>query len=68
MFYLCFCLENPRDGGVWWAAIYGIAQSRTRLKQLSSSSSICVFIPWGLFSERSDQFLSLETKGQAYIL
>ena len=36
----CSCLENPRDGGVWWAAVYGIAQSRTRLKRLSSSSSI----------------------------
>ena len=35
----CSCLENPRDGGAWWAAIYGDAQSRTRLKQLSSSSS-----------------------------
>ena len=34
----CSCLENPRDGGVWWAATYGVAQSRTRLKQLSSSS------------------------------
>ena len=33
------CLENPVDGGAWWAAIYGIAQSRTRLKWLSSSSS-----------------------------
>ena len=33
------CLENPRDGGAWWAAIYGIAQSRTRLKRRSSSSS-----------------------------
>ena len=32
------CLENPRDGGAWWAAIYGVAQSRTRLKRLSSSS------------------------------
>ena len=32
------CLENPRDGGAWWAAIYWVAQSRTRLKQLSSSS------------------------------
>ena len=29
----CSCLENPRDGGAWWAAIYGVAQSRTRLKQ-----------------------------------
>ena len=33
------CLENLRDGGAWWAAVYGIAQSRTRLKRLSSSSS-----------------------------
>ena len=32
------CLENPRDGGAWWAAIYGVTQSRTRLMQLSSSS------------------------------
>ena len=35
----CSCLENPRDGGTWWAAIYGVAQSRTWLKRLSSSSS-----------------------------
>ena len=34
----CSCLENPRDGGAWWAAIYGVTQSRTRLKWLSSSS------------------------------
>ena len=33
------CLENLRDRGDWWAAIYGVAQSRTRLKRLSSSSS-----------------------------
>ena len=33
------CLENPRDGRAWWAAVYGVAQSRTRLKRLSSSSS-----------------------------
>ena len=33
------CLENPRDGGAWWAALYGVAQSWTRLKWLSSSSS-----------------------------
>ena len=33
------CLENPRDRGVWWAAIYGVAQSWTQLKRLSSSSS-----------------------------
>ena len=35
----CSCLENPRDGASWWAAIYGVAQSWTRLKWLSSSSS-----------------------------
>ena len=35
----CSCLENPRDGGAWWAAIYGVMQSQTRLKWLSSSSS-----------------------------
>ena len=33
-------LENPRDGGAWWAAVYGVAQSRTRLKRLSSNSSL----------------------------
>ena len=33
------CLENSRDGGAWWAAIYGVAQSRTRLNRFSSSSS-----------------------------
>ena len=35
----CYCLENPRDGGAWWAAVCGVAQSQTRLKLLSSSSS-----------------------------
>ena len=35
----CSCLENPRDGGAWWAAVYGVTQSRTWLKQLSSSSN-----------------------------
>ena len=35
----CSCLENPRVGEAWWAAVYGVTQSRTRLKQLSSSSS-----------------------------
>ena len=38
----CSCLENPRDGGAWWASFYGVAQSRTRLKRLSSSSSMWV--------------------------
>ena len=43
----CSCLENPRDGGAWWAAVNGVAQSRTRLKRLSSSSSrgLGAFVP-----------------------
>ena len=45
----CSCLENPRDGGAWWATICGVTQSRTRLKWLSSSSSsrmtlMCTYI------------------------
>ena len=38
-FLQCSCLETPRDGGAWWAAVYGVAQSWTRLKRLSSSSN-----------------------------
>ena len=43
----CSCLENPRDGGTWWAAVYGVAQNPTRLKRLSSSSSrlVITFLP-----------------------
>ena len=40
----CSCLENPRDGRAWWAAVYGDAQSQTRLKRLSSSSSCCCIL------------------------
>ena len=36
----CSCLENPRDGGAWWASVYGVTQSRTQLKRLSSSGSM----------------------------
>ena len=47
----CSCLENPRDRGALWAAVYGVAQSWTRLKRLSSSSSITKYhIPGGLNS------------------
>ena len=48
----CSCLENPMDGGAWWAAVYGVAQSRTQLKRLSSSSSSSKerspLLVWGL--------------------
>ena len=58
----CSCLENPRDGGAWWVAVYRVAQSWTRLKWLSSSSSghfypkqfsydtVCFFGPFFLMS------------------
>ena len=38
----CSCLENPRDGGAWWPAVYGVAQSRKRLKWLSSSRTMII--------------------------
>ena len=38
----CSCLENTRDGGAWWTAVYGVTQSQTRLKWLSSSSKTCL--------------------------
>ena len=49
-----FCLENPRDRGTWWAAIYGVTQGRTRLKQLSSSSSSSSYNmdePWKYYAK-----------------
>ena len=49
----CSCLENPRDGGAWWAAVCGVAQSWTQLKRLSSSSSSIPFL--------SSCFLTLAT-------
>ena len=50
----CSCLENPRGGGAWWAAVYGVAQSRTRLKQLSSST----FTNSSLFQQNQDSQIS----------
>ena len=42
----CSSLENPRDGGAWWAAVYGVAQSRTRLKRLSSIQDVTSGYNW----------------------
>ena len=58
----CSCLENPRDGGAWWAAVCGVAQSQTRLKQLSSSSSKTICETWVLkhiltFISLNEQFV-----------
>ena len=49
----CSCLEKPRDGGAWWAAVYEVAQSRTRLKRLSSSSSNG---RWGVQREEKENY------------
>ena len=60
----CSCLENPTDGGAWWAAVYGVAQGRARLKRLSSSSKtyFVVFLPCRPnHSIMSDTFATLWT-------
>ena len=59
----CSCLENPRDSGAWWAAVYGVAQSRTRLKRLSSSSkgpqcldsNIHSYTLWAMYCYRTEK-------------
>ena len=38
----CSCLENPRDGGAWWAAVYGVAQSWTQLKRLCLALNVAI--------------------------
>ena len=58
----CSCLENPRDRGAWWASVYGVSQSRTRLKRLSSSSSRDDF--WFLQLLRGGCYWHLVGRGQ----
>ena len=57
----CSCLENPRDGRAWWASIYGVAQSRTRLKRRSSSSN-------GILSQRTHDLSSHWSYKQPYFI
>ena len=64
------CLENPRDKGAWWAALYGVAQSRTRLKRLSSSSMVMLDnVPCVLekISNTDKPLLRLTNKKREYI-
>ena len=56
----CSCLENPRDGGAWWAAVYGVAQSWTRLKWLSSSNYYLQTGQMAIEQRLSDQVLNQE--------
>ena len=69
----CSCLESPRDGGAWWAAVYGVAQSRTRLKRLSSSSSkvtlycwVGILISYCYCDKLPDQVVQNSTKLSSY--
>ena len=57
----CSCLENPRDGGAWWAAVSGVAQNRTWLKRLSSSSSSSSSIIWNVTHTPKKQQLEVIT-------
>ena len=52
----CSCLENPGDGEALWAAIYGVAQTQTRLKQLSSSSSSSMELIFFLGNETINKY------------
>ena len=69
----CSCLENPRDKGAWWAAVYGVAQSRTRLKWLSSSSNMFSTNLWnsdvknGLLRWLSGKYLPAKAGGAGLI-
>ena len=63
----CSCLENPRDGGAWWAAVYGVAHSRTRLKRLSSSSSSRLLMEGGVFRHEPTKFHSLTAENKSHL-
>ena len=68
----CSCLENPRDWGAWWAAVYGVTQSRTQLKRLgsSSSSSMALLQPslsWHFSWQHSQNLLSAQTIRVFYV-
>ena len=67
----CSCLENPRDGGAWWAAVYGVAQSRTRLKrqQQQQQQDIykCFHSPSGYHARASSLSLGLQINNQHYL-
>ena len=67
--FQCSCLENPMDRGAWWAAVYGVLQSRTQLKRLSSSSSssqwywrMLLRVPWR--ARRSNQSILKEINSE----
>ena len=64
----CSCLENPRDGGAWWASVYGVPQSRTRLNRLSSSSRVSLDLHNGHFKSLKIWLRILEFSCQIFIM
>ena len=65
----CSCLENTRDGGAWWAAVYGVTQSRTRLKWLSSSSMHLVqFLESGKLCQKVFVYLHIKELVVLYVV
>ena len=68
----CSCLENPRDRGAWWAAVSGVAQSQTRLKRLSSSSSpegdstAAIGQEWNDIILENEGFLGVDLEGSSH--
>ena len=57
----CSCLENPRDGGAWWAAVQGVTKSRT---QLTTSLSLFTFMHWRRKRQPTPVFLPGESQGR----
>ena len=71
----CSCLENPRDGGAWWAAVCGVTQSQTRLKWLNRSSSSRRLRNHSLFaivskslSKREREFTNYKKKNKNFLM
>ena len=60
-----FCLENPMDGGAWWAAVHGVAKSRT---QLSDFISLPTFMHWRRKWQPTPVFLPGESQGQGSLV
>ena len=60
----CSCLENPRDSGAWWAAVYGVAQSRTRLKRLSITKEYHIKFRFFKSLWRNQTFILIFTPSQ----
>ena len=64
----CSCLENPRDGGAWWAAVYGALQSSTRLKRLGSSSSSSSVLNMEVLKKRISAVLHLDGEEEVILV